>query len=87
MNEFNCCAKKKSPAIAVILNLLIAGLGHVYLGYVKRGIVLFLLTAFIAAISMGLGWFVGVVLCSYDAYQLSMNRPAPFDFLEKYVGE
>jgi len=45
------------------------------------------LTAFIAAISMGLGWFVGVVLCSYDAYQLAMNRPAPFDFLEKYVGE
>lgn len=59
MNEFNCCAKSKSPAIAVILNLLIAGLG----------------------------WFVGVVLCSYDAYQLAMNRPAPFDFLEKYVGE
>ncbi|HNY35040.1 MAG TPA: hypothetical protein PKK68_10330 [Methanothrix soehngenii] len=87
MNEFNCCAKKKSPAIAVILNLLIAGLGHVYLGYAKRGIVLFLLTAFIAAISMGLGWFVGVVLCSYDAYQLAMNRPAPFDFLVKYVGE
>jgi TM2 domain-containing membrane protein YozV len=85
MSDFNCCVHSKSPTVAVILNLLIAGLGHVYLGYTKRGIVLFLLTAIIAAISMGFGWFVGVVLCSYDAYQLAKNRPAPFDFLEKYI--
>ena len=31
----------KNPIIAVILNLIIAGLGHVYLGRTKRGIVLF----------------------------------------------
>ena len=76
-----------SPIVAVILNLLVAGLGHVYLGRPKRGIVLFLLTVVIAAISMGLGWIVGVILCSYDAYQLAHNKPAPFDFLDKYIGE
>lgn len=84
MSEYNCCVRSKSPTIAVILNLIIAGLGHVYLGYTKRGIILFILTALIAAISMGLGWFVGVILCSYDAYLLAKNRPAPFDFLERY---
>jgi hypothetical protein len=57
------------------------------LGYTKRGIVLFLLTVLIAAFSSGLGWIVGVILCSYDAWQLAKNRPAPFDFLAKYVGE
>ena len=40
-----------------------------------------------AAISSGMGWIVGVVLCSYDAYQIAKGRPAPFDFLEKYIGE
>ncbi len=87
MNGRKCRSKSKSPIIAVILNLIIAGLGHVYLGYTKRGIVLFLLTVLIAALSSGLGWIVGVVLCSYDAWQLAKNRPAPFDFLAKYVGE
>jgi TM2 domain-containing membrane protein YozV len=80
-------SESKSPIIAVILNLLIAGLGHVYLGYTKRGIVLFLLTVLIAVISSGLGWIVGAILCSYDAWQLAKNRPAPFDFLEKYIDE
>ncbi len=80
-------SESKSPTIAVILNILIAGLGHVYLGYTKRGIVLFLFTVLIAVISSGLGWIVGVILCSYDAWQLAKNRPAPFDFLEKYIDE
>jgi TM2 domain-containing membrane protein YozV len=80
-------SESKSPTIAVILNLIIAGLGHVYLGYTKRGIVLFLLTVLIAVVSSGLGWIVVVILCSYDAWQLAKNRPAPFDFLEKYIGE
>ena len=80
-------SESKSPIIAVILNLLIAGLGHVYLGYTKRGIVLFLLTVLIAVVSSGLGWIVGVILCSYDAWQLAKNRPAPFDFLAKYISE
>jgi TM2 domain-containing membrane protein YozV len=80
-------SNSKSPLLSVILNLIIAGLGHVYLGYTKRGIVLFLLTVLIAAISSGLGWILGVILCSYDAWQLAENRPAPFDFLAKYIGE
>ena len=42
----------KSPWLAVILNLLIAGLGHIYLGLTKRGIVLFFLTAAVAAVSI-----------------------------------
>ncbi len=75
----------KKPIIAAILNLIIAGLGHVYIGRAKRGIVLFLLTTLIAAISSGLGWILGVIVCSYDVYQLAKNRPAPFDFLDEYI--
>jgi TM2 domain-containing membrane protein YozV len=77
----------KRPWLAVILNLLIPGLGHIYLDRTKRGIVLFFLTAAVAAISSGMGWIVGVILCSYDAYQIAKGMPAPFDFLEKYIGE
>ena len=75
----------KNPIIAAILNLIIAGLGHVYIGRTKRGVVLFLLTMIVAAISSGLGWILGVVVCSYDAYQLAKNKPAPFDILDEYI--
>lgn len=34
-----------------------------------------------------MGWILGVILCSYDAWQLAKNRPAPFDFLGKYIDE
>ena len=80
-------ANSKSAIIAVILNLLIAGLGHIYLGYLRRGIVLFLLSFLIGAMSAGLGRIVAVVLCSYDAWQVANARPAPFDFLGEYIGE
>jgi hypothetical protein len=30
---------------------------------------------------------VSVILCSYEAWQLAQNIPAPFDFLEKYIEE
>ena len=75
----------KNPIIAAILNLIIAGLGHVYIGRTKRGVVLFLLTMIVAAISSGLGWILGVVVCSYDVYQLAKNKPAPFDILDEYI--
>lgn len=77
----------KSAILAVILNLLIAGLGHIYLGYPRRGIILFLLSFLIGATSAGLGWIVAVILCSYDAWQLAKGRAAPFDFLSEYIGE
>jgi TM2 domain-containing membrane protein YozV/ribosomal protein S27AE len=75
----------KNPIIAAILNLIIAGLGHVYIGRAKRGIILFLLTMLVAAISSGLGWILGVIVCSYDVYQLAQNKPAPLDFIDEYI--
>ena len=78
---------KSKARYCSVLNLLIAGLGHVYLGYPKRGVVLFLLSFVIGVTSAGLGWIVAVILCSYDAWQLAKNRPAPFDFLGAYIGE
>lgn len=75
----------KSPIIAAILNLLVVGLGHVYIGHTKRGIVLFVLAIAIAIISFGLGWIFGMFVTSYDAYQLAQGNPGPLDFLEKYL--
>ena len=45
-------ANSKSAIFAVILNLLIAGLGHIYLGYPRRGIILFLLSFLIYCITI-----------------------------------
>ena len=65
--------KKKNAGIAALLSFLIPGAGQIYLGKVKRGIILFIL-AFISAILCGI--LIGLLLLPivyiysiYDAYK------------------
>lgn len=62
----------KSSGLAAILSFLIIGLGQVYLGLTKKGIILFVL-AIISGILMGvlIGWITWLlvwVYAIYDAY-------------------
>ena len=45
----------KSLAITIILAVLIAGLGHIYLGYKKRGVIILIVRI---AIWLGIIWLV-----------------------------
>ena len=72
--------KKKSVGIAVLLSLVIPGAGQIYLGKVKRGIILFIL-AFISAILCGI--LIGFLLLPivyiysiYDAYKSAKDYNA-----------
>ena len=78
------------PTIAVIINFFIVGLGHMYLGQVKRGVII--LVGGIAlsfALTYWLGWWgilpmIGYVIWSAtDAYKIGMNqerkKPEQFD--------
>jgi TM2 domain-containing membrane protein YozV/ribosomal protein L40E len=78
-------AGEKSPFIAAILSFLIAGVGEMYVGKMRRGIVILLAAAILAAISMGIGYFVIWLLSIYDAYKLAKGEPSPLDFIDQYV--
>ena len=83
----------KSPAIAVLLNLLAVGIGYVYLGQVAKGLVVlfgmlvggFVLSAFTFGLSL-LGAPIVWVGVSIDAYQLArkLERGQPINEWETF---
>jgi len=68
---------RKDPTLACLLNLLLLGTGHIYLGQIGKGVL-------ILAIGVVLGIFVWVAVipliiwAMYDAYKTAkkMNRSA-----------
>ncbi len=63
----------KSPVLAVILSLLIVGLGQLYCGKFGKGALMFFLAVFFSLFSFGLGWFIVAVWSAIDAYSTAKN--------------
>ena len=67
----------KDPMLACILNLLLLGTGHIYLGQIAKGLLVF-------AVGLALGMFIWpatalvAIWAMYDAYKTAqrMNRTA-----------
>lgn len=59
----------KSAGLAAVLSFLIVGLGQVYLGLIKKGIILFIL-AIVAGILMSVvvGWILWLIVWGYAVY-------------------
>jgi TM2 domain-containing membrane protein YozV len=59
----------KNPILAAVLSLLLlGGVGQIYLGQMKKGIILIVATAVLSCIGIGfIVWIVGVI----DAYMLA----------------
>jgi TM2 domain-containing membrane protein YozV len=56
----------KSLALTIILAVLIAGLGHIYLGYKKRGVIILIVRiaiwlAIIFLVPFPMGWVIGPI--------------------------
>ena len=68
---------QKSPALAAILSFLIVGLGQIYLGLTKKGILLFIgavISGFLMLIIIGwITWLIVWGYAIYDAYN-SANK-------------
>lgn len=67
-------AAGKSPGVAMILSLLIVGLGQFYNGDVKKGLAMLLGVIILAVPTFGLAW-VGIACWSaVDAYQVASGK-------------
>lgn len=66
----------KSPVVAMILSLLIVGVGQIYNGDYKKGSYMLVGAIISGIISFGLLWFVIAIWSAVDAYQVA-NRDKP----------
>lgn len=64
----------KSPAIAAVLSLVVAGLGQFYNGDAKKGAVMLFVAVLLAGPTVGLGWLAVIVWSAVDAYQVAEGR-------------
>ena len=67
-------AGEKNPIVAAILSFVIVGLGQVYCGKIKKGVILFLaavIGSFLLFIPGLIVWAFGV----YDAYMEAQGKP------------
>jgi len=69
-------SKPKSPVLACILSLCIVGLGQLYLGQVKKGVVLFVATIIVSCFTFGVAWFILIVVGPLDAYMIGRKLKA-----------
>ena len=64
--------KRKSPGYAGFLSIVYPGLGHIYLGCYKKGVLLMLIWAILIPLCfIGIGWVLASpfgAYCAIDAY-------------------
>lgn len=68
---------EKNPTIALVLSILLAGLGHIYIGDTKKGLI-FIVAIIIVGIALsmiGMPWIAWVIslYAAYDVYQITKN--------------
>ncbi len=67
--NINITNTKKSPILALLLSLIIVGLGQLYLGDTKKAAIMFGLAIFFSLFSFGILWFAVAIWSAYDAYK------------------
>ena len=68
---------RKDPILACLLNLLLVGTGHVYLGQTGKGILIFALAVAFPMFGLWIANIPLVIWAMFDAYSLGkkMNQP------------
>ena len=67
-------AQGKSPGVALVLSLLIVGLGQFYNGDIKKGAVMLGVAIFAGVISVGILWVVIAIGSAVDAYRVAAQK-------------
>ena len=69
---------RKDPILASLLNLLLVGTGHIYVGKLTKGILILAIGIMLWMVSFGILNIPLVLWAMYDAYSTAkkLNRPA-----------
>jgi TM2 domain-containing membrane protein YozV len=67
-------AEGKSPVVALILSLLIVGVGQFYNGDMKKGAIMLAIAIVAGALTIGLGWLAAMIWSAIDAYQVASRK-------------
>ncbi len=69
---------RKDPTLACLLKLLLVGTGHVYLGQIGKGLLIFALAIAFLTFGLGVANIPLVIWAMSDAYSIGkkMNQPA-----------
>ena len=67
-------AAGKNPAVALILSLVIVGVGQFYNGDMKKGGIMLAVAIVAGALTVGIGWFAVAIWSAVDAYQVASGK-------------
>ena len=67
-------ADNKNPWIALVLSLLIVGLGQFYNGDIKKGIIMFAAVIITSTMSVGIVWFIIALYSAWDAWMVAKRE-------------
>lgn len=67
---------RKDPTLACLLTLLLAGIGHIYVGQTRKGLLILALGIVLGVFTWGIAYVVLCVWAMFDAYGAAkkMNR-------------
>ncbi|MFX1519633.1 MAG: zinc-ribbon domain-containing protein [Promethearchaeota archaeon] len=74
MTDAQLMTVRKNEALSVILTIVLAGLGHLYLGKIKRGLLFLIITIILITIGAFLLFIPTIIwylYCIYDSYNLT----------------
>lgn len=64
----------KNPTVAVLLSVLIVGLGQFYNGDIKKGAVMLVGAVVLSAVTLGIAWFLVLIWSAIDAYKVAKGE-------------
>jgi TM2 domain-containing membrane protein YozV len=67
-------ATGKSPGVALLLSLLIVGLGQFYNGDVKKGLLMLVSAVILGLFTFGVAWLGIACWAAVDAYQVASGK-------------
>jgi TM2 domain-containing membrane protein YozV len=62
---------RKDPALACLLNLLLVGTGHMYLGQIGKGLVIMVLAIGLGLFTWGIAAVLVIIWAMFDAYSIA----------------
>lgn len=67
-------AEDKNPAVALVLSLLIVGVGQFYNGDTKKGLVMLGVAVVLGPVTAGIAWLGMAIWSAIDAYQVAVRK-------------